>query len=327
MGHGLGFQTFADGSTGALLAGSSGVGLPDQWSRMMYDANTGLHWDAMTNTQRQASALSNGALRWDGPNTMNASNYLTLGGTDGSRRIRLYAPTAYEPGSSVSHFDIVSAPNVLMEPYINLGLPIDLDLTRQVMRDIGWLRDSTADLVPDTITNVTPSSGTAGVGTVKTITWTNNGGFNRNVTIELSTDGGASYPTAIATNVPNTGSYNWTVPNLATSTARVRVREANFVDPMGASSGNFAITASSISISGKVFSSTGRVVGRGTVLITGPGVSRSVPITDRGGYRITDLTPGISYSITASSGRYAFETRTATPQDNVSGFNIKALQQ
>ena len=321
MGHGLGFQTFADGTTGTLFNG-----LPDQWTRMMYDNTTGLHWDAMTDTQRQASALSNGALRWDGPNAMNASTYLSTG-TDGSRRIRLYAPTAYEPGSSVSHFDTVSAPNVLMEPYINNGLPIDLDLTRQVMRDIGWFRDTTADLVPDTITNVTPSSGTAGVGSVKTITWTNNGGFNRNVTIELSTDGGATYPTAIATNIPNSGSYNWTVPNLPTTTARVRVREANFVNPIGTSSGNFAITASSISISGKVFSSAGRVIGRGTVSITGPGVATSVPITDRGGYRITGLAPGVSYSLTASSGRYTFQTRTVTPQANVSGFNITASPQ
>jgi hypothetical protein len=257
---------------------------------------------------------------------MNAANYLTLG-TDGSRRIRLYAPLTYEPGSSVSHFDTVSSPNVLMEPYINNGLPIDLDLTRQVMRDIGWFRDTTADLIPDTITNVAPSSGAAAVGGVQAITWTNNGGFSRNVTIELSTDGGATYPTTIAVNIPNTGSYNWTVPNVPTATAKVRVREANFVNPMGASSGNFAITASSISISGKVFSSIGRVIGRGSVSISGPGVSRTVAITDRGGYQITGLTPGVLYSLTASSGRYSFQPRTVTPQDNVTGFNITALPQ
>ena len=44
--------------------------------------------------------------------------------------------------------------------------------------------------VPDTITNVQPSGGSLTAGANATITWTNTGGFDRNVTIELSTDGG-----------------------------------------------------------------------------------------------------------------------------------------
>ncbi|HMY72793.1 MAG TPA: putative Ig domain-containing protein, partial [Blastocatellia bacterium] len=133
-------------------------------------------------------------------------------------------------------------PSLLMDPAITTGLPLDLDLTRQQMRDIGWYRDSTADLVPDTITNVVPGGGSVLPGSTVSITWTNNGGFNRNVTIELSTDGGSTFPTTIATNVANTGSFAWTVPNIATSTARVRVREHNFIAPLGASAANFAIS-------------------------------------------------------------------------------------
>ena len=129
-----------------------------------------------------------------------------------------------------------------MEPSINAGLPTDLDLTRQQMRDIGWYRDTTADLVADTITNVLPSGNTILIGSKINVTWTNTGGFNRNVTIELSTDGGSTFPTALATNVANTGTFAFTVPNSPTSEARFRVREHNFVAPLGISASNVTIS-------------------------------------------------------------------------------------
>src|SRR5205807_1619479 len=56
------------------------------------------------------------------------------------------------------------------------------------------------------------------------ITWsaTDNVGV-ASVDLAYSTDGGATYPNAIATAIPNSGSYAWTVTGPATSTARVRV--------------------------------------------------------------------------------------------------------
>ena len=45
-----------------------------------------------------------------------------------------------------------------------------------------------------------------------------------NVDILLSTDGGLTYPTVLASNIPNTGSASITVPNISTSAARVMVR-------------------------------------------------------------------------------------------------------
>lgn len=319
MGHGLGFQTFANGSTGELYNG-----LPDQWSRMMYDAATGQRWNTMTAAQRQASALSNGGLLWDGGNAMNAGGYLSSG-RDGSGRIRLYAPTSFVSGSSVSHFDTFCFPNLLMEPNINSGLPIDLDLTRQLMRDIGWYRDTNADLVPDTITNVLPASGAADIGTTRQITWTNNGGFSRNVTIELSTDGGSTFPTAIATNIPNTGSYQWTVPNVPTTNARIRVREANFLAPLGTSSGNFTIRAASqVTLSGRVLGSTGRPIRGATVVVTGPSGMVYTTTNDKGFYSIPGLSTGVLYSVTARNRRYDFPTLAVTLSDNLGGFNITA---
>jgi hypothetical protein len=54
--------------------------------------------------------------------------------------VRLYAPGAVEPGSSISHFDTVATPSLLMEPFITDGLQSsrNLDLTPSLMLDIGW---------------------------------------------------------------------------------------------------------------------------------------------------------------------------------------------
>jgi hypothetical protein len=54
--------------------------------------------------------------------------------------VRLYAPTTVALGSSISHFDTVASPSLLMEPFINSDLRSarNLDLTPSLMVDIGW---------------------------------------------------------------------------------------------------------------------------------------------------------------------------------------------
>jgi hypothetical protein len=47
----------------------------------------------------------------------------------------------------------------------------------------------------------------------------------------------------VASNIGNTGSYAWTVPNLPTNQARLRVREHDFAEPAGTSAANFSILA------------------------------------------------------------------------------------
>jgi hypothetical protein len=240
MGHGLGFSSFSSGSTGVLFNG-----LPDVFTRFMFDRTTNKYWYQMTDAERQASALNTGNVLWDGPNVKIASGTLT-NGRDTAGRVQLFTPNPFQAGSSVSHFDTAASPNLLMEPIINTGLPLTLDLTRQEMRDIGWYRDTNADLIPDTITNVLPSGTTVAPGSTATISWTNTGGFNRNVSIELSSDGGVTYPTTIASNVANTGSFTFTVPTATTSQGRIRVREYNFVDPVGVSATNFTIGSTTV---------------------------------------------------------------------------------
>jgi agmatine/peptidylarginine deiminase len=63
------------------------------------------------------------------------------------------------------------------------------------------------------------------------------------VDLHLSTDGGSTYPTVIATGLAPVGSFNWTVPNLNTAQARVRITANDAVSNTGsdASDANFTI--------------------------------------------------------------------------------------
>lgn len=63
-------------------------------------------------------------------------------GADAAGRPLLYTPDPYISGSSVSHFDTIASPNLLMEPNINADLTQKVkppkDLTKSVLQDIGW---------------------------------------------------------------------------------------------------------------------------------------------------------------------------------------------
>lgn len=65
-----------------------------------------------------------------------------MAGTDNQKRILMYTPTTFEPGSSVSHYTTSSRPNQLMEPAINSDLTHEVeppkDLTLPLLHDIGW---------------------------------------------------------------------------------------------------------------------------------------------------------------------------------------------
>ncbi len=324
MGHGLGFQSFVDGSTGQLLAAS-----PDVFTKNIYDRSTGQYWSDMTDSERLASSTNTGNVLWDGPSTKMGSSALTMGRDASNGRVQLFMPSTFEPGSSISHWDTAAAPNLLMEPVINAGLSIDLDLTRQQMRDIGWYRDSDYDLTPDTITNVQPNGGSIQIGQPATIMWTNNGGFNRNVTVELSTDGGATYPMTIASDIPNTGSYTFTVPNIPTSQGRVRVREYDFADLAAVSASDVAIgvvTSAQVSVSGRVLTNDGRGLPRARLtLTTNTGAVFEVVTNYFGYYRFSSIPAGSDYVFTVSDKHYDFPTRIVSVRGDMEGFDFIAI--
>ena len=65
MGHGLGFQTFTNGTTGAFL-GTAPNQFPAIWDHYLFGVSAGLLWKDMTPAQRVASAISVNGLVWTG---------------------------------------------------------------------------------------------------------------------------------------------------------------------------------------------------------------------------------------------------------------------
>jgi hypothetical protein len=65
-----------------------------------------------------------------------------LSGADAERRITMFTPNPYQPGSSVSHYNTTAIRNQLMEPAINADLTHSVtaptDLTFELLKDIGW---------------------------------------------------------------------------------------------------------------------------------------------------------------------------------------------
>jgi hypothetical protein len=88
------------------------------------------------------AALGSGAV-----NVTIGLNPSVRAGADPQGRALLNAPNPVQPGSSISHWDPIAFPNLLMEPAINADLTHGLDLTLQEMTDIGWFTDR--DGVPD----------------------------------------------------------------------------------------------------------------------------------------------------------------------------------
>ncbi len=68
LGHGLGFSTFADHTSGELFAG-----MPDVYLHFIYDDAADMAWTAMNDTQRAASAINYGHVVWSGASVTEAS--------------------------------------------------------------------------------------------------------------------------------------------------------------------------------------------------------------------------------------------------------------
>lgn len=61
-----------------------------------------------------------------------------LAGTDPEGRVRIYAPSPIEGGSSINHWDVTATPNLLMEPFLRSDLT-GVDLTQYAFVEMGWL--------------------------------------------------------------------------------------------------------------------------------------------------------------------------------------------
>ncbi len=128
IGHGLGFISLVSQS-GQRLGGKN-----DHYMQFLHDQSTGKDWTAMDDSERQASSTNNSNLVWTGQMANDESVFLANGLNSG--KPQLYAPTSYQGGSSVSHWDTVLTPNELMEPAATL---VNEDwLTIKAFYDMGW---------------------------------------------------------------------------------------------------------------------------------------------------------------------------------------------
>ncbi len=74
MGHGLGFSTFVNGSTGSEFQG-----FDDIYERFLLDNTTGQAWNTMSNGQRATSAVNTGNVVWSGSAVTAAAPYFLSG--------------------------------------------------------------------------------------------------------------------------------------------------------------------------------------------------------------------------------------------------------
>lgn len=128
IGHGLGV------SSGIRQNGELLAGFIDAYAFYLYDETRGQFWRDMTVAQRVTSATNTGNVTFRGPSVMANTGHIDEGKRNGN--LRVYAPSPYRSGSSISHWDTALVPDELMEPS---ATPTSDDrATLQMLRDVGW---------------------------------------------------------------------------------------------------------------------------------------------------------------------------------------------
>ena len=173
------------------------------------------------------------------------------------------------------------------------------------------------------LSNALPSGGYVVVGSNQQITWSNGGDFNSNVTIELSTNGGASYDTVIAAGVANTGSFDWNVPNLPTYSGRIRVRESGITGAETVSAAEFTIglapTSASITVRGRISDPDGRGIwGLSILIVDDDGDVRLARTNVFGFYVFEEVPAGRTYFVLVAGKGGLIDSQIVTPNENVS---------
>lgn len=120
---------------------------------------------------------------------------------------------------------------------------------------------------------------TYAAGSTQAVTWdvagtTANGINTSQVNIRLSTDRGLTYPTLLASAVPNNGSATITIPSFASNTCRLKVEAVGNVF-FAINSADFTITAPRlINVSTRLAAQTGENVAIGGFVVAGSGTRR-----------------------------------------------------
>lgn len=126
------------------------------------------------------------------------------------------------------------------------------------------------------------------VGSSQNITWTATDNIVvSSIDLALSTNGGASFPTPIATGIANSGTFAWTVPGTLSSTARVRVVARDGANNLGSDSTHTNFTISGFLVTASA-GSNGTIAPNGAVAVA-PGATPSYTITPSVGYHVLDV--------------------------------------
>ncbi len=129
--HGLGFATPVNGDTGERLLDTD-----DIFMVSLEDHSSGKTWPEMSNLERATSTIDTGDLHWIGAGAVARAGSVLTSGVHPSGHIRMYAPDPAVPGSSISHWDTVLAPNELMEPFLTASS--QNRISTHLLEDIGW---------------------------------------------------------------------------------------------------------------------------------------------------------------------------------------------
>ena len=145
--HGMGFIGLMRSSAHAPFSWPDGKEGFSLLSKNLGRAGLSATLDEMTRGQRIIAMTSGDRLTWKGDSANNKTSNYSSGVNQ--NEIQFYAPSSFDSGSSLSHFDVDLAPDELMEP-IYTDTFSDIGLSLEVLIDIGWSPN------PDNLPNYPP---------------------------------------------------------------------------------------------------------------------------------------------------------------------------
>ena len=187
----------------------------------------------------------------------------------------------------------------------------------------------TPDTQAPVATVTSPTGGESwAVGSTHNVTWTaTDNNVVASVDLALSVDGGATFPTAIASGLANSGSYAWTLPYTPSASARVRVTAHDGVGNFGADSSHANFTLAGWTVTAST-GTNGTITPSGAVVVV-DGATPAFTITPATGYQVFDvLVNGVSVGAVTSytfPAVHANQTIAASFATNVYALNVTVV--